>query len=235
MEIQGTPQRNLEQDPGFDWTEYELGYWRLKGMQVGGDKNLQYLQCLHSPKEFPGEVVVDIGCGPFGGVLPYVKAQKRIAVEPLYEKYREENLWKAEAGIEVRACFAEEMDLASDSVNVVFACNSLDHGESILDALREVARILIPGGRFFLHVHCRTKQQLNKGHRQAFGPADLLLMARQAGLEPVRWDVYERDPVEGKYKAFIGDFRKAVHPPQPMGWWERVSLRIRCRLRGSIR
>lgn len=234
MEIQGTPQRDLQSEKGFDWKEYELEYWRKTGMKLGGGKNLRYLEYFRAPKEYNEQTVADIGCGPFGGVLPFLKACRRIAVEPLYEKYREQGFWKAETEIEVCSSFAEEMSLKTSSVDVIFACNSLDHGESILDALQEVSRVLTEKGRFFLHIHCRSPKQLNEGHRQSFGPADVLLMARKVGLFCNWWQIYRRDPVNGSYKAFIGEFQKAVGPTNPPTWWEKTKFLLEASLKNFL-
>lgn len=231
MKMQGTPQRHLQPGEDFDWQEYELEYWRKRGMKLGGRKNLQYLQYFQVPKEYKDQTIIDIGCGPFGGVLPFLKAGRRIVVEPLYKNYCNEGFWKANPEIEVCACFAEQMDLTDSSVHAAFACNSLDHGESILHALHEVARVLVAGGRFFLHVHCRSRRQLNEGHRQSFGPGSLLVMARDAGLICKRWQVYHRDPINGQYKAFIGKFQKPVKPISPASWWEKTRLRLEGLLR----
>ncbi|MHC4396276.1 MAG: methyltransferase domain-containing protein [Planctomycetota bacterium] len=231
MHCQGTPQKQLKPEGGFDWREYELEYWKKTGTGIGADKNIRYLEYFGAPKEYKEKTVVEIGPGPFGGVLPFLNAKRRIAVEPLYDQYVSEGLWKPGPEIKVLKCFAEAMDLSRFSVDVLFACNSLDHGESIKEAIKEVSKVLVETGYLFLHVHCRKRKQLNNGHRQAFGPANLLLMAREVGLFCNWWQIYHRDPVNGSYKAFIGEFQKAVGPTNAPTWWEKTKFLLEASLK----
>ena len=56
-------------------------------------------------------------------------------------------------------------ELPDDLCDAVFCTNALDHDPQPERVAAEIARILKPGGSFYLHVHHRRADQLNKAHR----------------------------------------------------------------------
>ena len=60
--------------------------------------------------------------------------------------------------------FGEDMPVASDSMDLVLCCNALDHASDPLAVLREIHRVLKPGGLFFFEVDTLSVLGLAKWH-----------------------------------------------------------------------
>ena len=60
--------------------------------------------------------------------------------------------------------FGEDMPVASDSMDLVLCCNALDHASDPLAVLREIRRVLKPGGLFFFEVDTLSVLGLAKWH-----------------------------------------------------------------------
>lgn len=91
-------------------------------------------------------VVLDIGCGPFPEIPPYVAEldlENFVALEPLTTPAKRE--YDCLVG-----AVAENIPLADQSVDVAIFATSLDHIEAEDDAMAEVKRILKPGGRVII-------------------------------------------------------------------------------------
>lgn len=101
--------------------------------------------------QFPGKIVVDVGCGPVG-VISVVEAQKKVGVDPLIDEFR--RIFKdLEPDVEYINAKAEDLPLPDDYVDVVFCVNTLNHVQDPERALRQIARILKPEGPFYFDVH----------------------------------------------------------------------------------
>ena len=93
---------------------------------------------------FRDKIVVDIGCGPRGSLTWATMAKMRIGIDPLVEQYSrfgfEEHkmLYIAAAG--------EWLPLLDESVDIVISMNALDHVDDALATMREIRRVLKPGG-----------------------------------------------------------------------------------------
>lgn len=94
--------------------------------------------------DFSGGTAVDVGCGPFGGLLPFVEARQKIGVDPLLPEYQ--RLYGGQTGIRWVASPAETLPLASASADACYCINMLDHTARPYQVLDEVYRLLKPGG-----------------------------------------------------------------------------------------
>ena len=105
----------------------------------------QYLQRYVDP----GGTTLDLGAG-YCHFINTIVSREKIAVD-----INEENL-RLYAGKDVRSIVctgADLRDVASASVNTVFASNVYEHFQSredVADSFREVRRVLKPGGRFII-------------------------------------------------------------------------------------
>lgn len=103
----------------------------------------------------PAAVVVDVGCGT-GSALrrlsPRVPAGRLIGVDPvprMLEIARERAAADPNGRrLEFMEAPAERLPLEDDVADVVLAFDSIDHWSDRAAGLREVARVLRPGGRF---------------------------------------------------------------------------------------
>jgi SAM-dependent methyltransferase len=95
--------------------------------------------------------VVEVGSGAHGLIF-YFGSEFRIGVDPLAVSYR--NLfprWQKRA--QTMAAIGESLPFADRSFDVVLCDNVVDHAESPRQIVRELSRILIPGGLLYFTVN----------------------------------------------------------------------------------
>jgi len=100
--------------------------------------------------------VLDVGSGPHGLVF-FLGYEGAIGVDPLAEEYaRLFPEWQRRA--ETRACGGEALPFDDASFDLVISDNVIDHAERPEGILREIARVLRPGGvlYFTVNVHHRV-------------------------------------------------------------------------------
>lgn len=102
----------------------------------------------------PDAVVVDVGCGTGAAlrrVAPRVPHGTLIGLDPIprmVEIARERASEDPnDHRIEFREAPAERLPLEDDSADVIFAFDSIDHWQDKAAGLREIRRVLRPGGR----------------------------------------------------------------------------------------
>lgn len=95
--------------------------------------------------------VVEVGSGAHGLIF-YFAAEHRIGVDPLAVSYG--NLfprWQGRA--QTIAAVGESLPFADRSFDVVLCDNVVDHAESPRQIVRELTRILVPGGLLYFTVN----------------------------------------------------------------------------------
>ena len=170
----------------------ELKGWKSTWIHVGVDKHRKervkqwnILKTLYDIKEeIP--VALDIGCGAFGGMSLAVNAKKWILLDPLMNEYRK--MYKSNKPHRYINAFGESMPLDKDSVDVVFSTNTLDHTDRPVLCLKEIYRIMKPGGYFYLWTSCRTKEHLDVKHPHMFKLKTLSKWLKDIGFEIVNED-----------------------------------------------
>jgi ubiquinone/menaquinone biosynthesis C-methylase UbiE len=119
----------------------------------GKAQGYRILSLAKKPRNyFDGKVVVEIGPGCCG-LLEMSNARIKVAIEPLAEKFRDNNLLlKNEGGAVYLTCSAESMPLMSEYADIVIASNCLDHVDDIDQSIAEIHRVLKIGGEVFVNV-----------------------------------------------------------------------------------
>lgn len=102
------------------------------------------------PTNFQNMTVCEIGGGAYAGLLSLIHADNKIMIDPLVPEYL--NLEHDFSGVTCIAGCAEDIPLGSASVDACICTNALDHMYRPYDALKEILRILKPGGYFALAV-----------------------------------------------------------------------------------
>jgi len=95
----------------------------------------------------PGDAVLDLACG-FGEFINNIAAARKIGVD-----VNPDTPHHLAAGIEFLATPADDLSLASGTIDVVFTSNFLEHlpdKAALKRVFAEVYRVLRPGGRFLI-------------------------------------------------------------------------------------
>jgi SAM-dependent methyltransferase len=151
--------------------EYERGYWEKQATEIArgqADRLTFYewragelrrrLQESGFQRLTRGDSrIVEIGSGPIG-VVSYFPGSSRIAVDPLEPFYGTNAELSAlrDPGVEYRAGTGEELPVEDGSADLVIMENCIDHTRDVDQVMREIARVLSPGGVLHLTVNCRV-------------------------------------------------------------------------------
>ena len=140
---------------------YEGRRWQQARAEV---RRVLHEAGIEDERFFDGKAVLDIGPGPLG-FPDACPARLSIGVEPLAERYREHGLLLEGSAALYLAVGAEEIPLVSACVDVVVARNSLDHVDDPRAVLREVQRLLRPGGTLILNFDAGHAPTATEPHR----------------------------------------------------------------------
>jgi len=134
--------------------EYELSYWKIcfreESGRFGNSHYKKLMLAIANEKDdtfLAGKTVADFGCGPRGSLVWAKSAARRIGIDVLVDRYME--LFGSELKthqMEYIRCSEKDIPLASESVDVLFSVNSLDHVADLIAMCSEMNRILKPGG-----------------------------------------------------------------------------------------
>lgn len=146
--------------------------------------------------------VADIGSGPLGGVFCKFKWPVMVAVDPLWDEYHRRFFNFIPKDIKILKGTAES--LPEDDFDIIWAVNSLDHSGDLERSMKHLIQCLAPNGNLLLHIHMRTKNQLNKAHK--------MIVAEEQLRSYCDWKwvkIYKECPIERKpYKTWVGIYTK---------------------------
>lgn len=139
----------------------EIRYWKERGIDLGTEIYDRYLHAFKlQASDISDKVVADFGCGPFGGILTAMDVDTPYPVDVLADEY---NQW-GHSRHPIVGFDGIRTEIGGGVCDIVISCNALDHTPDPQPSINEIARILKPGGQFFLHVHLRHPHELNKAH-----------------------------------------------------------------------
>lgn len=178
----GRAGRHYRGDLGARYLGYQRGIARL-----GAELN----RWKFEPHVGPDDAVVDFGCGT-GGLLAALEAGSKVGVEV-------SDAARAEAralGLDV---VATTVELPESSADVVVSNHALEHTLAPLDELRELRRVLRPGGRVVLwlplddwRAQRRPRADDPDHHLYAWTPKLLANLLAEAGFERIECRVVTR-------------------------------------------
>ena len=131
----------------------ELKYWSMvkEKEPVLHNAWYEYFFTIHFGLDrayYAGKKVLDIGCGPRGSLEWADMTALRVGLDPLADSYHA--LGADRQKMTYVAAPAEEIPYVDDCFDVVCSFNSLDHVDDVDAVLREIGRIVCPGGLFLL-------------------------------------------------------------------------------------
>lgn len=135
--------------------------------------------------------VLEVGSGPIG-LVRYFAGKLRVAVDPLDRTYA------ANPGlvshripeIQYREGRGEALPCEDEAFDLVIIENCIDHVRDMDQVVRELTRVLAPGGVLYLTVNCRSRfgyymhrlisrVRIDPGHPHTFTPERLTAMLRR--------------------------------------------------------
>jgi ubiquinone/menaquinone biosynthesis C-methylase UbiE len=161
----------------------------------------------------PEDRVLDVGCGT-GALLERLAtthAPSRLAgVDPVSEMLAiaKERL---PAAVDLRQGWAEKLPFDSESFDVVMSCNTLHYFRRPIEALREMARVLRPGGLLVItdwcddYLACRVcdlyLRIFDRAHYKTYGTRGCETLVREALGGDVQVERYKIDRLWGLMTA----------------------------------
>jgi SAM-dependent methyltransferase len=132
--------------PQLDWYEWRAGQL-LGWLREGG------LDSLESGRG----MVVEVGSGPIG-ICSFFPAATRIAVDPLEPFYATNEVLVRVRNPEVdyREGTGEALPIDEGRADLLIIENCIDHVRDVDSVMREIRRVLRPGGILYLTVNCRS-------------------------------------------------------------------------------
>jgi hypothetical protein len=159
---------------------------------------------LHNPFKTS---ILEVGTGPCWGVLPYLKADRIVGVDPLYRAYEALGILEDRGEIQYYSEAFDRWD-TNDKFSAIFCANALDHGEMGFHLLPKFARLLYPGGHLFIHVQLRRLDQLNLIHDHVLTIDQLDRNLGFTDLVEVKRTILEKDFDAPYCPALVGIWRK---------------------------
>jgi len=135
----------------------ELAYWKVKHrLENHRFINIHYRELMLAMAGQPddnflkGKTVTDFGCGPRGSLAWVTSARQKIGIDVLVDKYSDAFSTDILSHDMVYLKSTEKIiPLPSESVDVLFTINAMDHVKHFELMCAEILRIMKPGALFF--------------------------------------------------------------------------------------
>ena len=175
---------------------YEWSYWSMRARQIAtgasaqlgwyqwrADQLVVRLRGAGLQDLADGHArIAEIGSGPIG-IAGFFPAREMVLVDPLEEHYTTDPVLTAVRNprASYRRGVGESVPADSAAFDLVIIDNCIDHVQDVDAVMREIIRILTPGGALYLSVNCRTpvgfvvhrmlsRLRLDPGHPHTFTP-----------------------------------------------------------------
>ncbi len=132
---------------------HELDYWKRQKEREGtlANRHYEYYYTTHfglSHEFYRGKRVLDLGCGPRGSLEWADMTRERVGLDPLADEYLK--LGADRHQMRYVAAPSEAIPFPDGHFDVVTSFNSLDHVADLDQTIREIMRVVKPGGLFLL-------------------------------------------------------------------------------------
>ena len=130
---------------------HELKYWRLAYKKEGGSFSNSYYRKImlamaqrDDDKFMEGKIVADFGCGPAGSLCWANPAKQRIGIDVLADAYA--RFGTASHNMDYVKSTENTIPLPSNSIDILFTMNAMDHTQNFQTMCNEVLRIITKNG-----------------------------------------------------------------------------------------
>jgi len=118
---------------------------------------LRYKKDLYlEDNSFKGKKVLDLGCGPHGGLIGFIDCDK-YGVDHLIDEYKMIGYPLDKHGIKYYQGKSEKLPFHDNYFDVVICVNALDHLDSLNKTIKEISRVLKKGGKFIGQINFHDK------------------------------------------------------------------------------
>jgi hypothetical protein len=187
----------------------ELAHWMGAKYSEYSDA---YVRALNEfpvdTNEFDGKNVAEIGTGPFGGFLPFLKAKKKVSIDPMHDEYEKNDAFLGFKDIEYMTVEFDKEEWKPE-FDAIFCKNALDHGDMSFETLPRIASALKDSGKFYLMVNLRIESELNPCHDHSLTVEDFRKYVGEAKLTVLKEDIWATDKIHGDvYKTLCAILQK---------------------------
>lgn len=192
----------------YKWNKAQLGeyeWWRWLAINGYNGKTrdefvslsqrgwlLSQLEILEKPLDsWESGIIVEFGSGP-AGFVEYMNAKRKIAVEPLIDKFKLHFPHLLESNVEYWNCPAEDIGHHLDGIaDLVICFNMLDHSREPHRVVRKMASVAKPGADLLFQVNVsisdgelRKKSKYHQElHPHSFRPETVRNILQENGFE----------------------------------------------------
>lgn len=159
----GTMQKLTKQQIDYELRHFRSGDRKAEATKRALEALSQWRPFINHDSKF--ENALEVGCGPFGGCLPWINATEKTAIDPLIHDYIDAGLQFPEDITAIVTTF-DQYD-PPDYHDLVICHNVLEHGNLGFHDLKHLKQLLLPGGMLALLESLRKPSQLNEAHDHA--------------------------------------------------------------------
>jgi SAM-dependent methyltransferase len=208
---------------------YERRYWESRARQIESGASAQLgwykwraeqlearLRKLGRADLCDGTArVIEVGSGPVG-LATFFPASRAVLVDPLHDFYGSSPVLSQMRNprAEYVTGRGESLPVEDAAFDLVVIENCIDHVENMHGVMRELGRVIAPGGVLYLTVNCRTapgyyvhrvlsRLKIDPGHPYTFTPPRLTRL-----LEQYRFTVRDAE-----YGSFMKAWREDLTSP----------------------
>lgn len=151
----------------------ELRFWKSRlEIDNGVFENSHYRKLMlgmaqeNDDNFLRGKIVADFGCGPRGSLVWADSASLRIGIDVLADCYAELFYSNIISHVMMYVKSTEKViPIASNSVDILFSLNAMDHVYDFRDICKEVIRIIKPGGDFICSFNLEEPRKVAEPQR----------------------------------------------------------------------
>jgi 2-polyprenyl-3-methyl-5-hydroxy-6-metoxy-1,4-benzoquinol methylase len=150
---------------------FELDFWNKLSLDADLIHERSHYEFFYTAyfgftaADYAGKNVLDIGCGPLGSLEWAKGARICVGLDPLSHKYRELPLRSDADRMIYVAALSEAIPFRERSFDFVTSFNSLDHVGDVPATIREMKRVVAPGGHILLIVEIAHLPTFTEPHR----------------------------------------------------------------------